>query len=531
MIFATLVGIVRGSHVILWLWLLGGVELLWGRERGEIDSLEALLRARKVSDTTLLSVYTSLARLYLSVEPAKALSYARQLSEKASKNNDLRRQVLGWYYQAAAHYQLGRYEESERTLVRAESLFQYMRPDTGILVQFKSLKAAIFESRREEVPKVLSAYQEALDLARASGQPRLRVMALNNLAEFYLNQGLYEAAQPLLQEALQLGQTGQEADHLYNTYLTLARYYQRQGKVDSALLVLHQVRQLGERTGVRKWVRESYSRSVQVVLEEGHIEKVDTLLRQGEAALRTDSLLLAEFLNQAASDLYVKGALNQAKTLWEKALQIAEAAPYPVVGIRVLMNLGSLYERQADYPKALEKFLQARSLCDKHQDTVRLPMVLMNIGNVYFAQEQYPKALEAYSEAARYAYLAENRDFPARVAANLAVSYAKLGDYETARRLLEESSLLADAEENWSAATTALINLTWIDIERGAYGKPSKTWKRLPNMLKRAKTPIYKRRFTSLRPTFIISRRPIPRLFGRTRRPGLSWRAKAPTLS
>jgi serine phosphatase RsbU (regulator of sigma subunit)/uncharacterized protein HemY len=489
MIFATLVGIVRGSHVILWLWLLGGMELLWGRERGEIDSLEALLRARKVSDTTLLSVYTSLAKLYLSVEPAKALSYARQLSEKASKNNDLRRQVLGWYYQAAAHYELRRYEESERTLVRAESLFQYMRPDTGILVQFKSLKAAIFESRREEVPKVLSAYQEALDLARASGQPRLRVMALNNLAEFYLNQGLYEAAQPLLEEALQLGQAGQEADHLYNTYLTLARYYQRQGKVDSALLVLHQVRQLGERTGVRRWVRESYSRSVQVVLEEGHIEKVDTLLRQGEAALRTDSLLLAEFLNQAASDLYVKGALNQAKTLWEKALQIAEAAPYPVVGIRVLMNLGSLYERQADYPKALEKFLQARSLCDKHQDTVRLPMVLMNIGNVYFAQEQYPKALEAYSEAARYAYLAENRDFPARVAANLAVSYAKLGDYETARRLLEESSLLADAEENWSAATTALINLTWIDIERGAYKEALKDLEKAAKYAQKSKDP------------------------------------------
>jgi len=256
MIFATLVGIVRGSHVILWLWLLGVVELLWGRERGEIDSLEALLRARKVSDTTLLSVYTSLARLYLSVEPAKALSYARQLSEKASKNNDLRRQVLGWYYQAAAHYQLGRYEESERTLVRAESLFQYMRPDTGILVQFKSLKAAIFESRREEVPKVLSAYQEALDLARASGQPRLRVMALNNLAEFYLNQGLYEAAQPLLQEALELGQTGQEADHLYNTYLILARYYQRQEKVDSALWVLDRVRQLGAHRCTKMGSRE-----------------------------------------------------------------------------------------------------------------------------------------------------------------------------------------------------------------------------------------------------------------------------------
>ena len=489
MIFATLAGIVRSSPVILWLRVLGGLGVLWGQEWGGIDSLEALLRARKVSDTTLLSVYTSLARLHLSVDPAKALNYARQLSEQASKSKDLRRQVLGWYYQAAAHYQLGRYEEAERRLMQAESLFQRMRPDTGILVQFKSLKAAIFESRREEASKVLSAYQEALNLARGSNQPRLQVMALNNLAEFYLNQGLYEAAQPLLEEALQLGQKSQEADHLYNTYLILARYYQRQGKVDSALAILDRVRQLGERTGVRRWVRESYSQSVRVVLEEGRIEKVDTLLQQGETALRTDSLRLAEFLNQAASDLYEKGALKQAKILWEKALQIAEAAHYPVMAIRVLMNLGSLYERQADYPQALEKFLQARSLCDKHQDTVRLPMVLMNIGNVYFVQEQYQKALEAYGEAAKYAYLAENRDFPARVAANLAVSYAKLGDYETARQLLEESSLLAEAEENWSAAATAVINLAWIDIERRAYREALEDLEKAIRYVQKSKDP------------------------------------------
>ncbi len=470
MIFATLKNIVHGRKgIIRLLGLVGGLGLLWGQRYGEIDSLETLLRRPKVSDTIALSAYTSLARLYLSVDASKALGYARQLTERAQRAKDQRRQVLGWYYQAAAHYHLGRYEESERTLMRAESLFLHMPPDTGILVQFKSLRAAIFEGRKENPSRTLSAYQEALDLARQSRQPRLMVMSLNNLAEFYVNQGLYELARPLLEESRVLAEKSGEADHLRNAYLIFSEYYRRQGLIDSALAVLSWMRELGERRGVRKWVQDSYSRSIRALLEGGRAERIDTLLQQAEAALRGDSLLLAQFLTDAGSALYEKGVLNQAGALWEKALTIAQAAPYPVIAIRVLMNLGSLYERQADFPKALEKFLQARSLCDKYQDTTRLPMVMMNIGNVYFAQEQFEKALEAYSEAATYAYLAENPDFPARAAANLAVSYAKLGDYEAAKNLLQQSSLLAEAEENWSAATAALINLTWIEIERGNY--------------------------------------------------------------
>ncbi len=470
MIFATLVSIVQKRRIIVfYLGLVSGLGLLWGQRHSEIDSLETLLRTSKLPDTTVVSAYTSLARLYLSVDPPKALSYARQLVGRAQKAKDLRRQILGWYYQAAAHYHLGRYEESERTLTRAESLFLSMPPDTGILVQFKSLRAVIFDGRKEDPSKILSAYQEVLDLARQSRQPRLMVMALNNLAEFYLNQGLYELARPLLEESRALAEKSSESDHLRNAYFIFSEYYRRQGMIDSALIALGWIRQLGQRAGVLKWIQDSYSHSIRVVLEGGRVEGVDTLLRQAEAALRGDSLLLAQFLNEAGSALYEKGVLNQAGALWEKALTIAQRAPYPVIAIRALMNIGSLYERQADYPKALEKFLQARSLCDKYRDTIRLPMVMMNIGNVYYAQDQYDKALEAYSEAATYAYLAENPDFPARAAANLAVSYAKLGDYEAAKNLLQQSSLLAEAEENWSAATAALINLTWIDIEREDY--------------------------------------------------------------
>jgi hypothetical protein len=73
-------------------------------------------------------------------------------------------------------------------------------------------------------------------------------------------------------------------------------------------------------------VEESYAWGIRTALEGERIEAVDTLLKQGEAHLRGDSLLLAQFFIKVGSDLYEKGILNQAKALWEQALAIAEAA-------------------------------------------------------------------------------------------------------------------------------------------------------------------------------------------------------------
>jgi len=446
-----------------------GLGLLWAQRHSEVDSLEAVLQQRRLPDSTRLSVCASLARAYLSLDAGRSLLYARQMNSISQKLRDRRREVLGWYYQAAANYQLERYEEAERNLKQAEDAYQTIRPDTGILVQFKSLRASILEARKEEVGVILPLYQEALELARRVGQPRLIVMALNNLSGFYVNADLYELARPLLQEAITVAKKSAEIDHLYNAHVILANYHIRRGVIDSALAIQAQIRSLALEAGILGWVQESYGRSVAMVVEGGRVDVADTLIRAAEPTLARDSLLLAKFLNWTGTTFYQKGLLTQARAFLERALKIAQAAPYPGLAIKVLMNLASLHERQAQFPEAMDLLLKARTLCDKYRDTTLLPMVLLNIGNIYYAQEQYERALQAYSEAATYANLAQENDFPARVAANLAVTHAKLGNYDVARQLLQESSLLAESEEKWSAATTALVNLTWIDIERKAY--------------------------------------------------------------
>lgn len=446
-----------------WLGLIGAIGL--AQQRQEIDSLESRLRESRLPDTTRLSIEITLARAYLAIDPDKSRYYAREAQKLARRVRKLRRELLGWYYAAAAAYNLSRYEEAGQSLAKAESLYHKAPPDTAILIQIKSLRAALLETIRD-FGAALNLYEEALALAKALRQPRLIIMALNNLAEFYINRGLYEAAYPFIRQAIDLAAQANEQEYLKNAYSLLFNYYRRQGQVDSALSAGAKMRAIALRAGIAPWIKDSYGLSLEVAIEGGRASLIDSLLSQAQRDLLPDTLTWVELLNWIGGTSHEKGQSALAKELLEKALSIAQAQGYKSLEIKILLNLANIYERQAMYPEAMRLLLQARRSCEKHQDTTLLPMVFMNLGNIYYAREEYDKALEAFSEAARYAYLAPERNFPSKIAVNLATVYAQQNDFETARQLILESRLLAEADENWSAAASALLNLAWIDIRR-----------------------------------------------------------------
>ncbi len=446
-----------------WLWFIGLVGL--AQQRRELDSLEARLMQSRLPDSTRLNIQINLARAYLAINPDKSRYYAKEAQLLAKRTQNSRRELLGWYYAAAAAYNLSRHEEASRSLAMAETLYGRAPSDTAILIQIKSLRAALLESI-QDYGTALALYEETLALAQALKQPRLVILALNNLAEFYISRNIYETAYPLIRRAIELATKANEQEYLKNAYSLLFNYYRRQGQVDSALSAGARIRAIALNAGIMPWIKDSYGLSIEVAIEAGRASLIDSFLKQAQQDLLPDTLTWVELLNWIGSTLHEKGQSAQARDLLEKALAVAQSQDYRELEVKILLNLANIHERQAMYPEAMRLLLEARSSCEKYRDTTLLPMVFMNLGNIYYAREEYDKALEAFSEAARYAYLAPQRDFPSKVAANLATVYAQRNDFETARQLLQESRLLAEAEENWSAAASALLNLAWIDVQR-----------------------------------------------------------------
>ncbi|MEN3040358.1 MAG: tetratricopeptide repeat protein [Bacteroidia bacterium] len=442
-----------------------GVTLIWAQSVREIDSLEALIRNKRLPDTTYASAYINLAKLYLNINERQALEYARRALPHAEKAGDIRRKALSLYYQASALYYAESYDQAMRLLAQAESLVNRIPPEPALLVQVFNLKASLAENIGNTV-EAQSLYQRSLELARQSNNPRLLSMCLINLSELYVKLNLYELAEENIREAIALAERNNEPDYLRNALKTLSLLYVRQGKLPEALATQRRIITIARNSGILNWVKDAYGFAIiqALSLSPG---QADTLLAEAENDLKADSLTWAELLNWIASEgFYAKGYYARAKDLFQAALTIARRKGATSLSVRILLNLTNIYNVQALYPQAMEHLLEARQICENSGDSTLLPMVLNSLGEIYFNQENWQKASELFSLAAEYANLAPDRRFPFKVATNLAVVQIKLGNIEAARNLLRESLILAEEAEDWSSAAKSCINSARLEYEQ-----------------------------------------------------------------
>jgi cytochrome c-type biogenesis protein CcmH/NrfG len=107
---------------------------------------------------------------------------------------------------------------------------------------------------------------------------------------------------------------------------------------------------------------------------------------------------------EASTPTQVCGA---AKALIEKARQVIEANPSEAVSLlgqaigvdqkcaTAYHELGRVYTKLKDFPKAIEAYLKAADLDPKFPDT------FFNLGYIYTATKEYPKAEEMYTQAVK----------------------------------------------------------------------------------------------------------------------------------
>ena len=139
----------------------------------------------------------------------------------------------------------------------------------------------------------------------------------------------------------------------------------------------------------------------------------------------------AQFLNKY-------GMYYDAEAVWLRQIPLAEelygqehkntAASYN--------NIGSVYWKQGDYPKALEYYGKALAIVEKvlgkdHPDTAT---TYNNIGTVYDDQGDYPKALEYYKKALAIREKVLPKDHPDTASSynNIGLVYDNQGDYPKA---------------------------------------------------------------------------------------------------
>jgi tetratricopeptide (TPR) repeat protein len=164
----------------------------------------------------------------------------------------------------------------------------------------------------------------------------------------------------------------------------------------------------------------------------------------------------------------LRGRLKEARAAMEKAVSYHRHMPIPMQ-IQVLNKAGSIAQWQGDYDQANEWHQIALALARQIQDNKLLGYTLHFLGNIAGRQGDYEAARVLLSES-----LGHYRHEPGFTAGqlnpllnNLAIVHKRLGDLETAEKLLGEAITLRRATNDLLGLAANLNNLANIVLSRG----------------------------------------------------------------
>jgi serine/threonine-protein kinase len=263
-------------------------------------------------------------------------------------------------------------------------------------------------------------------------QPMTQARLMNTIGKVYRSLGLYHAAQPLLEGALQTRERVLGAEHLdvAESLYELAELYWNQGKYPEA--------------------ESLYRRALAI----------------REKTLGPDHIKVAETLNNLAANYLGQGKYAQAEPLFRRALTIREK----VLGsehsdvAESFNNLAANYLRQGKYAEAEPLFRRALEILEKGLGPIHpeVSMALNNLGNTYLHEGKYAEAEPLLRRGLTISEKTLGPDHPnvGTILYHLASLYESLGRYKQAEPLSRRSLLLFETalgpEHPWTVQARTL---------------------------------------------------------------------------
>jgi two-component sensor histidine kinase len=178
--------------------------------QSKIDSLEQLI-AETDNDSLKMEWYNQLRRIASYTDPAKAKVYIMENISLAEKLSLPRKVNIGRVYLGNTYYALGEYNKALEIFLETAQYFESTK-DTTILANVYNGMAAATENSGSDT-LTLKYFTIAFELFNAKGDERRSGMALNNMANIYVNRKDYLKAIELLENAYSKVQKSQFTEY------------------------------------------------------------------------------------------------------------------------------------------------------------------------------------------------------------------------------------------------------------------------------------------------------------------------------
>ena len=149
------------------------------------------------------------------------------------------------------------------------------------------------------------------------------------------------------------------------------------------------------------------------------------------------------FIDSELAEIYTfRGQYEAAEKASHRGLERLERVPtsdpfYGSMALTLRASLGHLKMRRMDLVGARTELARALGSCRRHGTTANRAAILNNLGITASQQDDYSGAIRYFKEAEKLSSAAGEQRGTIKIASNLALVHAKLGDRDEARRQLE----------------------------------------------------------------------------------------------
>lgn len=289
--------------------------------------------------------------------------------------------------------------------------------------------------------------EQAASLARESGEVQLLIETLRSLGELYEVVATPQETESLLLEGLDLA-TQHRLDAKRSAFLlVLGTLAGRRGNYVQAMSWLQDGATAARRIGDHALLGQILQRLSSCTIQMERYEEAAAYLTEGIAIARTigSTDAMTQLLTNRGELANRRQDSQQARADWEEALTLARQMQHMERICNLTSNLGYLETRLGRYEQARPYLREALEIALSLDHVWHRISLWIYWGEFHAAQGYDDEAQAAFTNAAALNTGGEFPDFQAEILYGLAGIAERRGDSNEARRLAEESLLLAES--------------------------------------------------------------------------------------
>jgi len=307
-----------------------------------------------------------------------------------------------------------------------------LRSDWDRLQKNTTLEASQLAGQALALQKRWSACHESVDTSF------VRLLLFTGTQ--FRQQGKYAEAIGYYQQGVKLATTRPENRALAAQahYLAGSSYLYDNRAEQATASLLQALRWAKGRDADLKWAASSLLNLAYISASGGEYQQALTYAESGsrQAVGLNKPRIVAQLLREKANALYWLGRYDEAIVTIEEACRLSIAAAVTDVLPQLYLLLGDIESNRNKDVSAMKAYQKVVQLADQANDTALKGVVLNNLGYLYFKQKNYPRAVQTFQEALQVETNPMNR---VRLLDNIASALRRQGQYTKALSVYQQS--------------------------------------------------------------------------------------------